>query len=208
MTRISLFLCLAFLSIACGTSEPQQQTPTPAAGSTPAEARGQKAPETPKETEAEACYKVDTGDKAVLRSQTFAIDFEPFKGSCFVTSHDPEFKDPPLGSEYSIYRDGKRVFIFPNQFNGVQVGCWVAAVAFQDVNSDGRTDVIVVGRCGGKSGSFHENSVYVNDGRSFITREDINLRLADFRSLGEIIEHLKRNPQYFTTDGNASDSNR
>jgi hypothetical protein len=199
---VALLLAASAALTACSSTpeKPSEQPPknvtdVARSGATPS-------PEgTPKETEGmaatTACYKVDAGKKAVLQSQTFAIDFEPFKNSCFVTSHDPEFKDPPLESEIAIYKDGKRVFSFPEQFNGVQVGCWVEAVAFQDLNEDRLTDVIVVGKCGTKSGSYNENNVYINTGKTFVTRQDANSQLADLKTIREIAAYVKENPQAF-----------
>lgn len=203
---IGLIIFLAICLTACGstanTTQPPNATITTA---TPASGGG-VAKETPSATPANAaCYEVKTGEKAVLKSQTFAIDFEPFKGSCFVTSHDPDFTDPPLESEIAIYKYGKKTFDFPNQFNGVSVGCWVNAVAFQDVNEDKLTDVVVVGECGTKGGSFHENVVYINDGKTFFTREDSNAKLGELKSIKDILKYIKDNPQAFS---NASSSNR
>ena len=151
-----------------------------------------------------ACYAVNAGKKIVLQSQTFAIDFEPFKNSCFVTSHDPQFKDPPLESEIAIYKNGKKVFDFPEQFNGVTVGCWVEAVAFQDVNDDKLTDIVIVGKCSAKSAPYNENMVYLNNGKSFFTREEANTQLSDSKTIKDILGYIKENPQPFA---NASPSN-
>lgn len=142
-------------------------------------------------------FFVATGDKTILKSQTFPIDFAPYKNSCFITVHNPEYTDPPLGSEISIYRNGEEVFYFPGQFNGVTVGCWVEAVSFQDLNGDNLTDIIVVGKCSGKSGSYNENVVYVNTGTTFMTDEDANYKLNDFQKIGEISDFVKRNKQLF-----------
>lgn len=143
------------------------------------------------------CARIDTGEKTVLKSQTFPIDFAPFKNSCFVTAHDPEYTDPPLGSEFSIYRDGEEVFFFPGQFNGVTIGCWVEAVSFQDLNTDNLTDIIVVGKCSAKTAPYHENMVYVNTGRTFITDEDANYKLVDLKTIKDIADFVKRNKQIF-----------
>ena len=143
------------------------------------------------------CSNIGTGDKSILKSQTFPIDFAPYKNSCFVTVHNPEYTDPPLDSEISIYRNGEEVFYFPNQFNGVTIGCWVDAVSFQDLNNDNLTDIIVVGKCSGKSGSYNENVVYVNTGTTFMTDEDANYKLSDFQKTGEISDFVKRNKQLF-----------
>ena len=157
---------------------------------------------TPKENEGmsatKACHEVKTGEKALLKSQTFAIDFEPFRNSCFVTSHDPEFKDPPLDSEFAIYKDGKKVFDFPQQFNGNSVGCWVGAVAFQDINGDDKTDIILVGNCAAKMGEFNENTVYLNNGKTFVTNADANYALNDFKTIREIVDFIRKNPSLFS----------
>lgn len=212
MTRISLLLCFALLIAACASEQPE----TPEASKNRnavdvARAAGQHAEGTPTDTErmsaTTACYSVDTGRKVVLKSQTFAIDFEPFRSSCFVTSHDPEYKDPPLDSEFAVYKDGQRVFSFPDQFNGVTLGCWVEAVAFQDVNRDRRTDVIVVGKCSAKSRPYNENSVYLNDGKTFATNAEANSRLSDLTTIKAVADFLQKYPDHTSLTPDAANSN-
>ena len=72
-----------------------------------------------------ACYNLNRKGMKLLKTQTFAIDFEPFKKSCFVTFYGEEFSNPPLGSQFYIYKNGKEIFNFPDQFNGGNVLCWV-----------------------------------------------------------------------------------
>jgi hypothetical protein len=205
-----LFVCLTLL--ACGSSatrSPETNAANsvsaasanaiPVTEGTPSESRGMSA--------TAACQAIKVENRSILKPQTFAIDFAPFKASCFVTWHDPEFTDPPLDSEYAIYRDGKNVFDFPDKFNGVSVGCWVVAVAFQDVNGDALTDIVVIGKCNGKSDSFYENSVYINDGKAFFTRLDSNYKLSDFTSLKDVIGFAKENPTLFGPSSDASPSN-
>ncbi|HLA95829.1 MAG TPA: hypothetical protein VK612_08915 [Pyrinomonadaceae bacterium] len=163
------------------------QSPTPDA--TPEETAGKSA--------TLLCQTVKTGDNVVYKKQTFAIDFEPFKSSCFVTTHNPEYDDPPMESEFAIYKNGKKVFQFPAQFNGVTFGCWVDAVAFQDLNEDKLSDVIVVGKCSGKSDTYNENMVYVNTGKAFTTREDANYQLNEKKTLKEIADFVKENRTMF-----------
>ena len=210
MSKTRSFIVLVTLFLA-GCGSPVSNEPAVSNANDASKSGGARVEDTPSVTRATssaaACYEVDTGDKALLRSQTFAIDFEPFKGTCFVTSHDPEFKDPPLESEIGIYRNGKKIFNFPGQFNGVTVGCWVEAVAFQDINNDRFTDVIVVGKCNGKSGSFNENVVFVNNGGTFFTRQDANYRLADFKTIKEVTEYVKENAHYFSATQDASAGN-
>ncbi len=143
------------------------------------------------------CLNIETGDDVVLRSQTFPIDFKPFEGSCFVTTYNPEYDDPPLESKFAIYTDGKSVFDFPGQFNGVEFGCWVEAVAFQDLNADDLTDIIVVGKCSAKSASYNENMVYRNTGKSFTTSEEANSKLNDLKRTKDIAEFVQKNQQSF-----------
>ena len=143
------------------------------------------------------CLNIDTGEKKLLKSQTFPVDFPPYKNSCFVTAHDPEYTDPPLDSEFSIYRNGEEIFFFPGQFNGVTTGCWVEAVSFQDLNGDKLTDIIVVGKCSAKTAPYHENMVYVNTGTTFMTDAESNYKLADFQKIKDITDFVRRNKQLF-----------
>ncbi|MCD9187670.1 MAG: hypothetical protein LUM44_14720 [Pyrinomonadaceae bacterium] len=143
------------------------------------------------------CLSVDTGDNEIVKNQTFPIDFAPFTKSCFVTSHNPEYDDPPMEAEFSIYKNGERVFDFPGQFNGVTFGCWVDGVAFEDLNDDNLKDVIVVGKCSAKTAPYNENMVYVNTGRAFTTDEDANYKLSDFKKIKEITDFVRKNQQTF-----------
>lgn len=143
------------------------------------------------------CFETDTGDNVVLRRQTFVIDFDPFRGMCFVTSHNPEFDDPPMESEIAIYSEGKKVFDFPDQFNGAKFGCWIDAVGFQDLNSDGLKDVIVVGKCSAKSAAYNENMVYVNTGSGFSTNTNANFDLGELSSVKEISDFVKTKQHLF-----------
>ena len=143
------------------------------------------------------CAGVDVGDSAVMAKQTFPIDFAPFTNSCFVTSYNPEYDDPPLESEYAIYKDGVKVFDFPGQFNGVEFGCWVEGAAFEDLNDDNLKDVIVAGKCSAKSAPYSENMVYVNTGRDFTTDETANSKLADFKRIKDITDFVRKNRQIF-----------
>jgi hypothetical protein len=143
------------------------------------------------------CLKIKVSNKKIDEKQTFAVDFEPFKNACFVTAHDPEYDDPPLNSEFFIYRDGKEVYQFPNQFNGVTTGCWAEGVAFQDLNEDGLTDVIIAGMCSAKTAPYSENMVYVNKGKEFATSEDANYTLEKFNKIKDIADFVKSNKEQF-----------
>jgi hypothetical protein len=150
-----------------------------------------------KTSAAAECLKVKVAGKKIDEKQTFAFDYEPFKNACFVTAHEPEYDDPPLNSEFFIYRDGKEIYKFPNQFNGVTTGCWAEGVAFQDLNEDGLTDVIIAGLCSAKTAPYSENMVYVNKGKGFATREDANYTLEKFKKIKDIADFVKRNKEQF-----------
>ncbi len=227
LTRSSFSLAVIIASVhflSCGShiekpSEPETRNADDAAGaagqrpdSTPADARGMSA--------TLACYSVDAAPKAVLKSQTFAINFEPFKNSCFVTSHDPEFTDPALDAELAIYKDGKKEKAFHGDFPvtmgdpvegeaglSLPPGCWVEAVAFQDINADRMTDVLVVAKCGGKSGSYNENMVLINNGKFLTSRRDANYAIADLKTIKQIVEYSKNNPEPFSLIVDAANSN-
>ena len=144
-----------------------------------------------------ACMTTDVGKRAVQKSQTFFIDFEPFKRSCFVSTYNPEYGDIHMESQFDIYKAGKKIFSFPDQFNGSTFGCWVDGVAFQDLNHDGLTDVIVVGKCAAKAGDYNENMVYVNTGKTFTTRADANEQLSGLKTIKEITDFVEGNQQIF-----------
>ena len=159
-----------------------------------------KSPETngkPAKKDSAECFAVDTGEKDILESRTFAIDFEPFKGSCFVTAHDAGRTDPPIGSVIAIYRDGKRIYEFNSRYNPNAAGCWVEDVSFQDLTEDGLTDVIVMGMCGAKSGDIRGNEVFVNTGKGFKTDVAANDRLERFQTVEEVVDFVRQNQQLF-----------
>ncbi len=197
-----LFLCLCLAS--CTIPDPEGAAkdkpiakPTPTAPPAPAQTP-EGTPEGAGGMSATlACQKVDPGEYDVYKKQTFAIDFEPFRYSCFVTSNNPEFDGPPMESQFAIYKNGKKVFDFPSQFNGVNFGCWIDAVSFQDLNDDKKTDVIVVSKCQAKMGDYNENTVYINDGKGFTTREDANTQLSEFKSIKQVVDFVKENRSMF-----------
>jgi hypothetical protein len=161
-------------------------------------AAGEKAgSETAAKDRTASCAALKIPGRRVDPKQTFAVDFAPFEGSCFVTAHDPEFTDPPLGSEFFIYRDGRELFRLPGAFNGTTTGCWAEAVAFQDLNGDNLTDVVVAGMCSAKSAPYSENMVYVNTGRDLTTDRDANYKLNDFKKIKDISDFVKRNKEQF-----------
>lgn len=210
MTRLLILFAALLAAASCsfidGDRTPERTTPTPSqpensrpvAASADAEAKTSptlSAEELP--ARKEDCYTVETGDMVVQKSQTFPVDFAPFKGGCFVTTYNPEFDDPPMESEYAIYVDGKEAFKFPAQFNGTSFGCWVEAVSFQDLNEDGLTDIIVAAKCSGKSSSYSENMVYVNTGKEFTTDETANYKLSGLEKIKDVADFVKKNKEAF-----------
>jgi hypothetical protein len=204
----AFFLTVSILAVSACTMLPSRQqvdvaTATPPPTATPFPSQTPTMPDsTPEESAGQSatlkCQGVDAGDQKVYKKQTFAVDFEPFRGSCFVSTYDPQFgDDPPLQSEYAIYKNGKKVFDFPNQFNGVNFGCWPEAVAFQDLNGDKRNDVIVIGRCSGKSATYNENSVFINDGTGFTSRDDANMALGEFGTVRQVADFVRENRAMF-----------
>lgn len=155
---------------------------------------GHSLPEEP----ASACADLSVGDKAVLKSQTFPFDHRPFERSCFVTLFDPDFPDPPLGSEIAIFRNGEPVYRFESQFGPDSATCWVIAVGFRDLNGDSLTDIIIVGKCGAKSGAYNANEVFINTGLGFDTNDLVNEKLEDFTTVEDIADFVKKNQQFFT----------
>lgn len=205
MPRIHLVFLLSSLFVSsCGFVNREQaantrppSTPVATASSTPPPTPEGTPEETAGKSATLACQTVDPGEYELYKKQTFAIDFEPFRNSCFVTSHNPEFDDPPMESQYAIFKNGKKVFDFPSQFNGVNFGCWIEAVSFQDLNEDKRTDVIVVSKCQAKMGDYNENTVYDNDGKGFTTREDANTQLSEFKTVKQVVDFVKENRSMF-----------
>lgn len=206
---IAVFAAL-FLSGCGGLNLAENRSPAPAnyaanaapeatiRSEPPAEADARMAPNALGSKAArELCFETNTGDTDIVREQTFAIEFEPFKGTCFITMHNPEYDDPPLESEFAIYRGNRRIAEFPDQFNGVNFGCWVEAVGFQDLNEDQKINAVIVAKCSGKSGEYYENMVYANDGRGFTTNLDANYKLAEFKTVRQVAEYAREHRSAF-----------
>lgn len=143
------------------------------------------------------CENVNVGDDMILKSQTFPIDFKPFEGSCFVTKHNPEYDDPPIGSEIAIYKNGEKVYKFDTRYHADAATCWIEAVAFQDLNNDELKDIVVVGKCGAKAGQIQGNEVFANNGKGFDTDVKGNDALEDFKTVKEISNFVKKNQKLF-----------
>ncbi len=146
------------------------------------------------------CTGFQSTGKKLITKQSFPFDHEPFKGSCFVTFASKEEMvddtDVPRGSTFYIYQDGKEVYQFPDAFGGLS-GCWVEAVAFDDLNDDARIDVIVAGKCLGAKDSYSMNAVYRNNGRAFTTDQDANSKLEELDSIKKIVNFVRKNRSDF-----------
>ncbi|MBV9216317.1 MAG: FG-GAP repeat protein [Acidobacteria bacterium] len=146
------------------------------------------------------CDEAAQSGKKFIKSQSFPFDLEPFRGSCFVTFASKEEmvdeRDVPRGSTFYIYKDGKQVFQFPDAI-GAGEGCWVEAVGFNDLNGDGKTDVIIAGSCLGAKSGYPSNAVYVNTGKAFTTKPSANEKLDELKTVADIEAFVKKNSAEF-----------
>ena len=147
------------------------------------------------------CLSADTGDKIPLKSQTFPIEFKPFRDSCFVTYHDADKNDPPIGSEIGIFKNGRKIYKFETRYHEDAATCWVEAVSFQDLNADELQDIIVVGKCGAKSGVIQGNEVFINTGEGFYTSVTGNDKLENLKKIKDIAKFVKTNQTEFRPKG-------
>ncbi|MBS1797521.1 MAG: hypothetical protein JSS81_27100 [Acidobacteria bacterium] len=203
---IALLLNLASCTISMnGDAKPAEtpkaaetKTDNGAAAAKPSEAaKTESKPAAPDKTE---CLKASMPGKKLIADQTFVFDFAPFDKSCFVTFANKEDmvddKDVPRGSTFHIFRDGKKVYDFPDAFGGMSA-CWVEGVAFDDLNGDGKTDVVVAGSCLGAKDSYPMNAVFVNTGSKFETDDDKNQQLENFKKISEIKDYVRKNKDKF-----------
>ncbi len=146
------------------------------------------------------CLQARERGKRLIAGQTFPIDFEPFKGGCFVTFASVEdmvdASDVPRGSTFHIYKNGEIIYDLPDAFDG-QSACWVEAVGFEDLNSDGKTDIIIAGKCLAARDSYPANAVFVNSRGDFSTDANANGELNDFTTVQQIVNYVKRNQGSF-----------
>ena len=170
------------------------------AGAPAANANQAAASPTPPAASASACTGFKSPGKVLVAKQTFPFDHEPYPRSCFVTfaSKDDmvDDKDLPRGSTFHIYTDGKEVFEFPDAFGG-QSACWVEAISFDDLNADGKTDVVMAGKCLGAKDAYPTNAVYENVGRGFVTNEEANSELDELKTAEQIKSYVKKNVRRF-----------
>lgn len=150
-----------------------------------------------------ACLKASIESKKLIPAQTFVFDYEPFKGACFVTfaskAEMVDDSDVPRGSKFYIYKDGKQIYEFEDAFDG-QTACWVEGVGFEDLNADGKTEVIIAGSCLGAKDSYPQNAVYLNLNDDFKTFAGSNQSLENLKTVKEISEYVKKNKNKFFSD--------
>lgn len=212
--RVHYLLCFVVFLVFAGCTVPEKTTPAKSentqrekvtiSNSTPETVRNTDSKPTnqnDKKTESSewaGCENLKKEGFAVDSKQTFPVNFSPFEKSCFVTFHDPEFTNPPLGSQYFIYKNGKEIYAFPDQFNSGNTSCWIASVAFEDVNDDELTDVMIIGKCGAKSGAYNENMVYLNTGKDFVTNVEANVELLDYTRISQVRDFVRKNQPMFS----------
>ncbi|MBK8811175.1 MAG: hypothetical protein IPN69_10660 [Acidobacteria bacterium] len=201
-----------FGSLSCSSPAANNQANSPANSAAPAAnnkatdnsssttAKSNVTESKPAAADKSACLTAKMDGKKLIASQTFVFDNEPFKGSCFVTFANREDmvdeKDVPRGSTFHIFKDGKKVFDFPDAFAGTQA-CWVEAVGFEDLNDDKKTDVIIAGSCLSARDSYPQNAVYSNEGNGFTTRDESNELLNEFKTVKAIGDFVKKNAGKF-----------
>ncbi len=202
---LSLVICVSFACTAPASNN-QANAPVNTGGpptnnkatdnSAATTAKPEASPSKPAVADKSACLKATMPGKKLIASQTFVFDNEPFKGSCFVTFGSNEDMldetDVPRGSTFHIYKDGKKVYDFPDAFAGT-AACWVEAVGFSDLNDDGKTDVVIAGSCLSARDSYPQNAVFVNDGKTFTTNEEANELLNEAKTVKAIESIVKKN---------------
>lgn len=206
MKKAILFLAGAgYLLAGCGGPGSEPATASPAATSAAAAIASPARPEATPTRDAKtgkpaaSCGPVAEPGQRFIAEQSFPFDYEPFRGSCFVTFADikamVDEKDVPRGSTFHLYKDGKQVFQFPDGFKFKD--SWIEAVSFDDLNGDGLTDVIIAGEWLGTNFSAPTNVVYVNTGSTFTTNKDANQKLDKLSSIAKIKKAVKRDLKSF-----------
>ena len=102
----------------------------------------------------------------------------------------------PRGSTFYIYKYGKQIYEFEDAFDG-QPACWVEGVGFEDLNGDGKIEVIIAGSCLGAKDSYPMNAVYENHNDDFRTFRVQNENLDNLKTVKEIADYVKKNKDKF-----------
>ncbi len=160
----------------------------------------EKSAKTPLAADKQACLSAKIEGKKLIADQTFVFDFEPFPKSCFVTFANKEDMlddtDVPRGSTFHIYKDGEIIYDFEDAFDG-QSACWVEGVGFEDLNGDGRKEVIIAGSCLSAKDSYPANALYQNINDDFRTYANQNENLNNLKTVRQIVDYVKKNKDKF-----------
>ena len=191
----AILVAVAALGFSC-TATNTNNTPAPVNDSKSKSGVANPPVEAAKTTET-ACPPNLKGEAKILASQTFKMDFEPFKGGCFVTTYTSGDEKRPAGSVIAIYKSGEKAFEFDTRYHKDQGVCRVEAVSFEDANNDGRSDVTVVGKCDTKSGEVQGNEIHFNTGSGFRTSTAANDKLENITTAKEVVEFARTNPRIF-----------
>ena len=137
------------------------------------------------------CSGIQVEGRTVVAENTFEVDFAPFGKACFVTLGAEEtIRDPEL----HVYKGGRSVFRFANPFEEEGGGCVVRAVAFDDLNLDGRRDVTVVGACQAAGANFFPaNTIYLNTGEGFEPDEFASSQVNELETMRAVRAFVQKN---------------
>jgi hypothetical protein len=131
-----------------------------------------------------------------LPGQSFQTRFAGFGPVRFVSMID--YSGPPK-CRFELHQGGAVIYRFPAPYSNLWACSDIKAVAFRDVNADGRTDVIVmataitgIGPTAAKP--FQTNTVYyaASGGGGFVTREKINEFASKYRTVKALRRGLAR----------------
>jgi len=135
-------------------------------------------------------------EQNVIEKQSFDTSFKGFGAVRFVTLRGTA--GGPGKCRFELRRAGRTVYRFPAAYAD-QWSCFdVTAVAFRDVNGDGRKDVLVlataitgIGPTGAQP--FQANTVYYNTGAGrFVTNGKINAFASKSKTAGSLARALAR----------------
>jgi len=156
------------------------------------------------DSELAQCRDVYLEGKTLIPQLTYQFDHSPFEKACFVTFGDTAEMmikhGQPSGVTFHIFQNGQEVFEFPDVFDGNKA-CWAEAVAFDDLNDDGRTDIIMKGRCQVVKKTYPANAVFANTGTSFKTNLHEDNKLEKLNSIEKIKAYVKKDPEPFFRSG-------
>jgi hypothetical protein len=134
----------------------------------------------------------------VVAKQSFDTEFAGFGKVRFVSLN--EFRNSPPKCRFELRRGGRAVYRFPEPRANTWACEKITAVAFADVNGDGRKDVIVMAKAVtgiGPTGArpFDANTVYYNTGKGrFATVAAVNEFASKYNSVDKLKHALAKSP--------------